>query len=193
MEWFTQNKPLNRRQARWALELDGFDFHIIYQPGAKNTKPDALSRRAEHRPEKGGHNYQPVEHVLKPGQLVPGNYGQIDLLSVQFQGLRPMVKMSKWLEEEIISKVKSDSIWQELYDKAAEDGALEGRITALVTYNDGMLFRKGKVRIQRDPSLRKLIMESKHDRRVAGHMGMDKTMELVDRNFYWPVTGATGW
>ena len=46
LEWFTQNKPLNRRQARWALELDGFDFHIIYRPGAKNTKTDALSRRA---------------------------------------------------------------------------------------------------------------------------------------------------
>ena len=30
LEWFTQNKPLNRRQARWALELDGFDFQIIY-------------------------------------------------------------------------------------------------------------------------------------------------------------------
>ena len=76
------NKPLNRRQARCAFELDGFDFHIIYRPGAKITKPDALSRRAEHRPETGGHDYQLVEHVLKPGQWVPGNYGQIVLLLV---------------------------------------------------------------------------------------------------------------
>ena len=37
-----------------------------------------------------------------------------------------MVKMCKWLKEEIVSKAKSDSIWQELYDKATEDGALEG-------------------------------------------------------------------
>ena len=110
LEWFTQKKPRNRRQARWALEPDGFDFHIIYRPGAKNTKPDALSRCAEHRPEKGGHDYQPVEHVLKPGQWVPGNYGQIILSSVKFQGLRPVVKMSKWQEEEIVSKAKSDSI-----------------------------------------------------------------------------------
>ena len=186
LECFTQNKPLNRRQARWALELDGFDLHIIYRPGTKNTKPDALSRRAEHRPEEGGHDYLPVEHVLIQGQWIPGNYGQIVLSSVQFQGLQSVVKMSKWLEEEIVSKAKSNSIWQELYDIAAEDGALEGRITALVTYNDGMLFRKGKVWIPSDHSLPKLIMESKHDSRVAGHMGMDKTMELVDRNFYWP-------
>ena len=97
-----------------------------------------------------------------------------------------MVKISKWLEEKIVSKGKSDSIWQELYDKAAEKGALEGRITALVTYKDGMLFRKGKVLISSDPSLRILIMESEHNSRVAGHMGMDKTMELVNPNFYWP-------
>ena len=49
-----------------------------------------------------------------------------------------------------------------------------------------MLFRKGKVWIPSDPSHRKLIMQSEHDSRVAGHMGMDKTMKLVDRNFYWP-------
>ena len=87
LEWFTQNKPLNRRQARWTLKLDGFDFHILYWPGDKNTKLDALSRRAAHRLEKGGHDYKPVEHVLKSGQWVPGNCAQIVLSSVQFQGL----------------------------------------------------------------------------------------------------------
>ena len=60
------------------------------------------------------------------------------------------------------------------------------RRVLLRTYKDGMLFRQGKVCIPSDPSLRKLIMESEHDSCVAGHMGMDKTMELVDRNFYWP-------
>ena len=29
-------------------------------------------------------------------------------------------------------------------------------------------------------------MEAEHDSQVAGHMGMDKTIEMVDRNFYWP-------
>ena len=77
LEWFNQNKPLNRRQTRWATELDGVDFHIIYRPGAKNTEPDALSRDVEHCPEKEGHDYQPVEHVLQPGKWVLGNYGQI--------------------------------------------------------------------------------------------------------------------
>ena len=46
LEWFTQNKPLNQRQIRCALDLDGFNFEIISRPGTQNTKPDTPSRRA---------------------------------------------------------------------------------------------------------------------------------------------------
>ena len=53
LKWFANNKPLNRRQARWAVELEGFEFQIIHHPGVKNGKPDALSWRSEFRPEKG--------------------------------------------------------------------------------------------------------------------------------------------
>ena len=31
------------------------------------------------------------------------------------------------------------------------------------------------------------ILEAEHDSQVAGHMGMDQTIEMCDRNFYWPV------
>jgi len=30
------------------------------------------------------------------------------------------------------------------------------------------------------------IMESEHDKKVGGHMGQDKTIELIRRNFWWP-------
>ena len=73
-----------------------------------------------------------------------------------------------------------------MYTKAVDDGALEGKLAADITYKDRMLFRTGKVWIPQDPSLKKLIMESEHDSQVAGHMGMDKTIELIDWNFYWP-------
>jgi hypothetical protein len=57
-------KVLNRRQARWAQELAGIDFKIYYQPGSQNGKPEALSRRSEYRPEKGGSENQPITTVL---------------------------------------------------------------------------------------------------------------------------------
>jgi len=65
LEYFTTTKLLNRRQARWAQELGGINFRIYYRPGTQNGKPDALSRRSEYRPEKGGVEKQPITTVLR--------------------------------------------------------------------------------------------------------------------------------
>jgi len=73
LEYFTTTKVLNRRQARWAQELTGIDFRIYYRPGSQNGKPDALSRRSEYRPEKGGIENQPITTVLGKKHL--GNVG----------------------------------------------------------------------------------------------------------------------
>lgn len=54
LQYFTTTKVLNRRQARWAEVLAEFNFKIIYRPGSKNGKADALSRRPEYRREGGG-------------------------------------------------------------------------------------------------------------------------------------------
>jgi len=31
-----------------------------------------------------------------------------------------------------------------------------------------------------------VILDSEHYTKVAGHMGQDKTIELIWRNFWWP-------
>jgi hypothetical protein len=54
LEYFMTTNVLNRRQACWAQELAGMDFKIFYRKGTSNGKPDALSRRPEYHPEKGG-------------------------------------------------------------------------------------------------------------------------------------------
>jgi len=49
---------------------------------------------------------------------------------------------------------------------------------------EGLLYRKNKLWI---PEGRiQLVMESEHDTKVAGHMGQDKTIELIRRNLWWP-------
>jgi len=47
-----------------------------------------------------------------------------------------------------------------------------------------LLYRKEKLWIPAAAVQR--VMESEHDTRVAGHMGQDKTIELIRRNFWWP-------
>jgi hypothetical protein len=49
-------QKLNCRQARWSLYLSRFDFTLPQKPGQSMGKPDALSRRADHRSGQGDNN-----------------------------------------------------------------------------------------------------------------------------------------
>ena len=81
LEYFTTIKMLNRRLARWAQEIAGYDSQLYCPPGSANWKPDALSRRSEYRPKMWGgsieeNENQPIHQVLRPDQLmlVKGDY-----------------------------------------------------------------------------------------------------------------------
>lgn len=49
LEYFTTSKKLNRRQARWSLELAEYDFALLHKPGKTHGKTDALSCRKGHK------------------------------------------------------------------------------------------------------------------------------------------------
>ena len=46
--YFRKPQNINRRQARWVLDLQEYNFVLKHRPGKANTKADALSRRADH-------------------------------------------------------------------------------------------------------------------------------------------------
>jgi len=61
LQSFLTKKVWNQRQIRWAQELTNYNFKIVYRPGSRGEKPDALSRRPEYRPEEGAcHSKQPI-------------------------------------------------------------------------------------------------------------------------------------
>jgi len=62
--------------------------------------------------------------------------------------------------------------------------AREGKENDEIKLQDQLLYRKGKLWLPGKCIQR--VMESEHDTRVAGHMGQDKTIELIRRNFWWP-------
>ena len=64
LQYFLTTKAWTHRQIRWAQKLCGFNFKIIYRPGIKGGKPDALSRRPEYRPEAGATHRE--QQILKP-------------------------------------------------------------------------------------------------------------------------------
>ena len=85
---------------------------------------------------------------------------------------------------DIVEKAANDLIWQEEYEKAHESHAINGEVLVDTTYKDGMLYYKGKIWLPHDEALKKIVFENKHDTMFAVHMGMDKTLEMINRNFY---------
>jgi len=64
LQHFLTTKKWNQRQIRWAQLLASFNFKIIYRPGSRSGKPDALSRRLEYHPEEGAEHTE--QSILKP-------------------------------------------------------------------------------------------------------------------------------
>jgi hypothetical protein len=70
LEYFNSSKILDRRQHRWAVFLQPFNFKVVYRGGRLNEKADVLSRRRDYRPEGGGENLEnPTQTFFKPGQF----------------------------------------------------------------------------------------------------------------------------
>jgi len=72
LEYFNTTKLLNWRQARWAEILSQFNFKIVYHPGEKNGKADALSRQVDPELEGEGEKQDLTICIFKPGQFQLG-------------------------------------------------------------------------------------------------------------------------
>ena len=184
---FANNKPLNHRQARWDLGLDGFDFQIFHYPGVKNGKPDTLSRCSVFRPEKGGEGYLPVKCILKPGKYIQNDFSEntkVIVSSVIIQGICPIFKLSNDLEMGIVKKAVHDLFLLEEYERACESHAVNSEVLVVITYKDNLHYHKGKIWLTCDKVRKKMVFENQYNTIVAGYMGMDKTLEMVNCNFY---------
>jgi len=185
LEYFTTTKVLNRRQARWAQELAGIDFRIYYRPGTQNGKPDALSRRSEYRPEKGGVENQPITTVLQGKHLANRQIAERQTRSFIASSARLASLPARGWGPEFAKKVhqegKKDGAYQQARKEAEERTNQMDKSTLRI--QDELLYRKNMLWVPE--KLIQEVMESEHDTKVAGHMGQDKTIELIRRNFWW--------
>ena len=90
----------------------------------------------------------------------------------------------KW-QEEFLERIRKEGKKDEAYERARKEEAMpEEQAPKDLKNVDGLLYRKNLLWVPE--GLVQQILESKHDTKVAGHMGEDKTIELVRRNFWWP-------
>ena len=100
-----------------------------------------------------------------------------------------LLPIRKWCKE-FLGKVKEEGKKDNNYEQAMKQEAVAGepipkdQKVKEIRIEDALVYRRNLLWIPNGLILQ--IMESEHDTKVAGHMGQDKTIELIRRNFWWP-------
>src|SRR5271169_3060821 len=184
LEVFMTTKLLNRRQARWAELLSGFDFVLEHTPGGKNPA-DGPFRRPDY-----------AENIEMPyGALIPrsalryfpqyldehpvanGNSSTVSTLSLENLSVFTSEPTMRRL---ITDAYATDSLVQELGKEPPQPWS----------WQDGLLLHDNLIYVPHDDVVCIALMEEHHDAPLAGHFGVDKTLELVSRNYWFPQMRA---
>ena len=168
LEYFMETKKLSRRQARWANTLTEYNFKIMYTSAKKNQKADALTRMADSTPSSLEDDREKYMHqtVLTPDR--------IELSPIErLEGLHSRVKESNFTDGDC-SQIRKDLD--------------EGKGPEGYTNDDGVLYRHGRIRVP-SQMITEVIREI-HDQPSSSHPGINRTIELLKRFYYFPQMRA---
>jgi len=178
LEYFSTTKVLTRQQVRWSEYLSQFNLVIRFRPGHLGTKPDALTRRWDVYPkgEDNGytsvnsHNFCPVfthEQIaasLRATILTPPTLCTATILD------------QNQLHSDILAILPSDSFISN--HLSHPEGCWSKDDTGFLRFDDRMY-------VLDNANLRLRVLQYHHDHVLAGHLGQNKTLELIQRHYTW--------
>ena len=184
LQTFMTTKVLTPRQVRWANFLSQFNFIISYRPGKKNGKADYLSRMPGVMPKGGGKIPQHrLQRILKDENLAPELQKiAIELNAIVIAANDNLPTLRETLEQACLGDGNITETLRQL-----DAGDRQSRwISIADCQRDGNLLRyHGKLVVPDSSPLRLRIIQEFHDSPHAGHQGRAKTIELIDREYWW--------
>ena len=121
--------------------------------------------------------------------------GKVDALSHREDHTVSVADDNKGVTVICPSQVRSlpiiDNIKQKIFDTLVTQTETEVyrlcKEKGICEEHDGFLYdSSGQMYVPDDDSLRMHIISSHHDSPIAGHLGYQKTQELIERQYYWP-------
>ena len=192
LEYFTTTKKLNRRQARWNELLANFDFKIIFRPGKKNGKADALTRIHADAPQDphDERNLHQCQTLLKPNQILR-----------RTTCLCPLEPSETPSDSTDVTDDTEGELTPEAWTVACENDELcqsvrhalqhpeqpvnlhDLQLASCELLTDSFSYNK---REYVPHSLRLCLLRQLHDCPAAGHRGSAALFALVSRKYWWP-------
>ena len=151
LKYFWEPHKLNKRQARWYLKLQDYDFTLRYIPGKTNMKADILSRKNQVNMKEDNKNVQ----LLKEEMWSRRTTAEITMI-----GRKTTVGECDILKEIWKNNIREKEIIQAL---EKQDG---------LTWNeDGVVYMEGRIYVPNNKRIREKILKENHDSVDIGHPG----------------------
>jgi len=173
---FTTTKELTERPIRWSEVLSCFDFKSEFRPAKEGGTPDVLTRR------KADMHQEEDERLTEKERIILANdkYFTADkeMETKRFEEINDKELQHESGRNEEIQKIR----------KALHEGSQEikGIALGLCQWKDGYLWHQGKIWVPNNEGMRVDLIRQHHDIPQAGHGGIAKTTELLQRTYYWP-------
>jgi hypothetical protein len=180
---FTDHQPLtfsdtkitlSRRLVRWLEELQRFSFTWKYKKGSENVVADSLSR-------------------------VPALLNHI-----RFEAMTPSITAITSRKGTKRRKVATDTpsavdptkaeppttkrkdILRLIAQGYSKDSMFEKLTPGRFSHKNGLWYKGDKLLVPDALDVRTTLIEEAHDTPYSGHLGFKKTLELLQRNYWWP-------
>ena len=175
LQYLLQSKHLTSRLSRWAMKVSEFNVtEIDYKKGELNTNADALSRLV-----------QPCKDA-------------INLILEDHDGLQLDHVSQKQREDECLNtviKYLRDKKWPDELTPLLKPYFVNIHLFVL---SDGVLYRTSNSTAAKcsrpdqlylviPSSFKTEVLRSCHGEPVAGHFGVQKTLERIRSRYYWPT------
>jgi hypothetical protein len=178
LQYFTTTKQLSHRQARWSEYLSRFRFTIVYRPGKLGEKPDALTRLSQDESAQQEARAARVQTLLRPELFETS----------EKQSLLVLTETDRTPEQIILEEYDQDPFIQEVVDLIRREVRRSKKISlSECRIRENRLFYRDRLVVPDHDELKIKLLRHVHDSLVGGHLGRAKTLEVLQRNYYWPL------
>jgi len=166
LKYIWKPHKLNRRQVRWYLKLQDYDFILQYIPGKMNTKADILLRKDQVNTKEDNKDVQ----LLKE-----------ELWSRRTTAEITMIGRKMTAEEcDVLKRIQKNNMREKEVVQVLEK---QDRLT---WEENGVVYMEGRIYIPNNKKIREEILKENHNSVDVGHPGQYRMLELLKRTYWWP-------